>query len=61
MVRQYKKCWHLPGGAEENCDNYQFVWLVFECVIEWLTLLLRIQEALHSNHSPETGYPDRFF
>jgi hypothetical protein len=30
-------------------------------VIEWLTLLLRIQDISRSNLGPDTGYPERVF
>jgi hypothetical protein len=32
-----------------------------DAVVKWLVLLLYIQEALGSNISPETNYPDRLF
>jgi hypothetical protein len=32
--------------------------MITNVAVEWLALLLHIQEVLGSNLSPETGYPD---
>jgi hypothetical protein len=40
------------------CIVYQ---IMLNIVIEWLTLLLCIQEVLSSDLGLETGYPDRGF
>jgi hypothetical protein len=37
---------------------YFFAYLTPNVAADWLTLLLRIREALGSNLDPETGYPD---
>jgi hypothetical protein len=34
---------------------------VSNIMVEWLTLLLRIQEVLDSNLGLKTSYPERFF
>jgi hypothetical protein len=34
--------------------------MIQNAVVDWLTLLFRIREAVGSNLGPETGYPEFF-
>jgi hypothetical protein len=60
--------------SHPNCSFYNYIYLntlpqfitayalyiyASNFMVEWSTLLLRIQEVPGSNLDPETGYPDR--